>query len=56
VVREIRLTAASEVVNDSDLETPLDKKINHVAADESGATGHDRYRQLSLGCWHIYKR
>jgi hypothetical protein len=41
---QIGLTAADEVVEDSDLMPARQQQLDHVAADEAGATGHQRDR------------
>jgi hypothetical protein len=43
-MREIRTMPADEIIDDADFKTAIQKQINHVAADEPGATGHHRTR------------
>ncbi len=61
VLRQVRRAATDEIIDDADAETSLDKKIDHVAADEPGATrdhgkrsrGHQdtRMRFSTLTLW-----
>jgi hypothetical protein len=39
---DIVLAAADKVIDDADPEAARDQKVDHVAADEPGATGDDR--------------
>ena len=44
MMREILLPATGQVVDHPDVKPLLDQQIDHMAADEPGATSHDRNR------------
>lgn len=52
MMRQVGFASASEIVDDAHLESALDKKINHVAADKPGAAGDDCDRQLGPARLH----
>ena len=41
MVRQICFPAADQIVHDADPKTPVEQKIDHMAADEASAAGHD---------------
>ena len=56
MVGQVRLTATDEIVDHADPVAALEQQIDHVAADETGATGDDGFARAHAALRFFMRR